>query len=113
MLCLQEGDRYLAQLYYFMAYYSAELVANFTFVLCCMAVVYFKLFRRIRRMIRGKCTGMLSTVYIDFSSENNETTPLYGATRPMILEGHKDAKKRVLLFFLVYVITGTMSEYLG
>ena len=45
-----------------------------------------------------------------FSSENNETTHLYGATRAMILEGHKDAKKRVLLFFLVYVITGTMSE---
>ena len=42
--------------------------------------------------------------------ENNENTPLYGATRAMILEGHKDAKKRVFLFFLVYIFTGFMSE---
>ena len=45
-----------------------------------------------------------------FISENNENTPLYGATQAMILAGHKDAKKRVLLFFSIYVITGTMSK---
>ena len=46
-----------------------------------------------------------------FVSENiNENTPLYGATQAMILAGHKDAKKRVLLFFSVYVITGAMGR---
>ena len=28
----------------------------------------------------------------------------------MILEGHKNAKKRVFLFLSVYIISGSMSE---
>ena len=46
-----------------------------------------------------------------FTLENNENTPLYGATQAMILAGQKDAKKRVFLFFAVYVITGSTSEF--
>ena len=45
------------------------------------------------------------------SLENNENTPLYGATLAMILAGQKDAKKRVFLFFSIYFITGMASKY--
>ena len=45
-------------------------------------------------------------------SENNENTPLYGATRAMILAGHKDAKKRVFLFFSIFFAVGIISELL-
>ena len=46
-----------------------------------------------------------------FPSENTEIATLNAATRAMILAGHKDAKKRVLLFFSVYFITGAMSKW--
>ena len=45
-------------------------------------------------------------------SENNESTPLYGATRAMILAGQKDAKKRVFLFFSIFFVVGIISELL-
>ena len=44
--------------------------------------------------------------------EQNRNTALYGATLAMILAGQKDAKKRVFLFFTIYVLSGTASEYL-
>ena len=46
--------------------------------------------------------------YFDLS-ENNESTPLYGATRAMILAGQKDAKKRVFLFFSIFFVVGLIS----
>ena len=42
-------------------------------------------------------------------SENTENTPLYGATRAMILAGQKDAKKRVFLFFSIFFVVGLIS----
>ena len=42
--------------------------------------------------------------------EQNRNTTLYGATLAMILAGQKDAKKQVLLFFSVYILSGTTSE---
>jgi hypothetical protein len=86
---------YLHHLHYYVTAYSAVIVANFTTVFCCMAVIYLKAFCRIRRMILTK--------------KNNENTPLNGATQAMILAAHKDAKKRVLIFFSVYFISGAMS----
>ena len=52
---------------------------------------------------------LLSIICVIFV-ENNENTALYGANQAMILAGQKDAKKRVFLFFAVYIITGAMSE---
>ncbi|CAI8027914.1 hypothetical protein GBAR_LOCUS15900 [Geodia barretti] len=49
----------------------------------------------------------------DYLLGNSENTPLYGATRAMILAGQKDAKKRVFLFLTIYVITGFMIMYYG
>ena len=46
------------------------------------------------------------------SSDNNENTPLYGATRAMILAGQKDAKKRVFLFISIFFVTGIISQSL-
>ena len=114
MVFLQEGDQYLDQLVYFIISYSTLLVANFTFVFCCMALVYYKSFRRIRQMILTQGRGLFLIFFsfmFYFVSENiNENTPLYGATLAMILAGHKYAKKRVFIFFSVYVITGTMGK---
>ncbi|CAI8022129.1 hypothetical protein GBAR_LOCUS13015 [Geodia barretti] len=92
----QEGDMYLHHLHDYVTAYSAVLVANFTTVFCCMVVIYLKAFCRIRRMILTK--------------KNNENAPLNGATQAMILAAHKDAKKRVLIFFFAYFISGAMSE---
>ena len=47
----QAREWYLHHLHYFTASYSSVLIANFLTVLCCMAVVYCKIFYRIRRMI--------------------------------------------------------------
>ena len=41
---------------------------------------------------------------------HNENRPLFGATQAMILEGQKDAKKRIFLFVSIFIITGVMSE---
>ena len=43
-------------------------------------------------------------------SGTNESVTVYGATQAMILAGQKDAKKRVFLFFIIYFITGVVSE---
>ncbi|CAI8027916.1 hypothetical protein GBAR_LOCUS15900 [Geodia barretti] len=64
-----------------------------------MAVIYYKVLRQIKRMM--------------LTQGNSENTPLYGATRAMILAGQKDAKKRVFLFLTIYVITGFMIMYYG
>ena len=61
--------------------------------------------RRLRRLDNP----LTSSSYIIFA-ENNENSPLYGATQAMILAGQKDAKKRVFFFFVVYIISGAMSE---
>ncbi|CAI8022381.1 hypothetical protein GBAR_LOCUS13152 [Geodia barretti] len=90
---------YLQQLHYFIASYATVLTVNFVVVLCCMGVTYYKIFRRIKRMI--------------LTQENNENTPLYGATRAMILAGQKDAKKRVFLFFSVFFVTGFVTFAFG
>ena len=101
-------------LHNFVTSYAIILVANFTTVFCCMAVIYLKAFCRIKRMTQSKQSVYLShKVYrcIILSSEtNNENTPLYGANQAIILAGHKEAKKRVLVFFSVYFISGAMSE---
>ncbi|CAI8022377.1 hypothetical protein GBAR_LOCUS13152 [Geodia barretti] len=94
-----EENMYLQQLHYFIASYATVLTVNFVVVLCCMAVTYYKIFRRIKRMI--------------LTQENNENTPLYGATRAMILAGQKDAKKRVFLFFSVFFVTGFVISVFG
>ena len=46
-----EENMYLQQLHYFIASYATVLTVNFVVVLCCMAVTYYKIFRRIKRMI--------------------------------------------------------------
>ncbi|CAI8022378.1 hypothetical protein GBAR_LOCUS13152 [Geodia barretti] len=95
----KQGDKYLLHLHYFIVSYAAVLISNFVIVLSCMAVTYYKIFRRIKRMI--------------VTQENNENTPLYGATRAMILAGQKDAKKRVFLFFSVFFVTGFVISVFG
>ncbi|CAI8022380.1 hypothetical protein GBAR_LOCUS13152 [Geodia barretti] len=95
----KQGDKYLLHLHYFIVSYAAVLISNFVIVLSCMAVTYYKIFRRIKRMI--------------VTQENNENTPLYGATRAMILAGQKDAKKRVFLFFSVFFVTGFVTFAFG
>ena len=88
------------------------LVINFTVVLCSMTVVYFMVFRRIRRMINlhGKTFSNQSYHYnvLNFS-ERDENRPLCGATQAMVLQGQKDARRRVCLFFTIYIITGFMG----
>ncbi|CAI8027918.1 hypothetical protein GBAR_LOCUS15900 [Geodia barretti] len=93
------GNEYLHHLHYLLTFYSALLILNFATVLCCMAVIYYKVLRQIKRMM--------------LTQGNSENTPLYGATRAMILAGQKDAKKRVFLFLTIYVITGFMIMYYG
>ena len=114
IIIIQEQHKYLRRLQYFIASYSVVLIINYTFVLCCMAVVYYKAFRRIRRMIHTQGINFnptqMKSIYQIFLSERNENTPLYGATQAMILEGQRDAKRRVLLFFFSYILTGGMSE---
>ena len=101
--------------HYFVMSYSIVLIANFTTVFCCMAVIYLKAFCRIKRMTQSKqhciyiCHTKISCIILS-SETNNENTPLYGANQAIILAGHKEAKKRVLVFFSVYLITGAMSE---
>ena len=60
---------------------------------------------------RLHCTYQNLMLHFDLS-ENNENTPLYGATRAMILAGQKDAKKRVFLFFSIFFVVGLISELL-
>ena len=48
---IQAQKSYIKRLFYFIGSYSAVLAANYTFVFCCMAVTYYKVFRRIRGMI--------------------------------------------------------------
>ena len=110
----QAQYHYLHHLLQFVASYSAVMAANFSTVFASMAVLYWKVFRRIRRMrkTQGKHTGTFADHRAMLSpfqfTEQNETTPLFGATQAMILEGQKDAKKRVFLFLVVFLITGIM-----
>ncbi|CAI8027048.1 hypothetical protein GBAR_LOCUS15487 [Geodia barretti] len=92
-------DNYRFHLHRFIMSYSVILILNFTVVFCCMAVIYFKVFRRIKHM---------ST-----QQENNNNATLYGATQAMILAGQKDAKKRVFIFFTIYIISGVMTFVFG
>ena len=116
MACLQAQHQYLHHLHYFITSYAAVIIANFSIVFASMAVLYWKVFRRIRHMrkTQGKIINAHLPILVHHSctchhSEQNETTPLYGATQAMILEGQKDAKKRVLLFLTVFSITGCVS----
>lgn len=49
--------QYLKHLQNFVAFYGATISANFLFVLVCMIIIYYKVFKRIRRM--GKTQGGL------------------------------------------------------
>ena len=49
----------------------------------------------------------------NYTATENETTPLNGATRAMVVEGQREAKKRVLIFISIYVVTGAMSKYIA
>ena len=115
--CLQGQYRYVHHLHFFITSYAIVIIANFFTVFACMAVLYWKVFRRIRRMRKTQGKLMIISTfaysyhcsYTCHQSEQNETTPLYGATQAMILEGQKDAKKRVFLFLTVFFITGCVS----
>ena len=39
----------------------------------------------------------------------SENRPLCGATQAMVLQGQNNARKRVCLFFTIYIITGFMG----
>ena len=65
-----------------------------------------------------KVQGVVSYVilsYYDtdiFLPGDTEHAPIFGGTRAKILEGQKRAKRRVLLFFSIYIISGIMSAVL-
>ena len=56
-----------------------------------------------------KCT-LLCILYHQHLAEDTEGVPLFRATRAKILEGQKRAKRRVLFFFVIYIISGIISE---
>ena len=41
---------------------------------------------------------------------DTEHAPIFGGTRAKILEGQKRAKRRVMLFFSIYIISGITSK---
>ena len=49
-------------------------------------------------------------LYHKHHAGDTEGAPLFRATRAKILEGQKRAKKRVLFFFMIYIISGVISE---
>ncbi|CAI8056984.1 hypothetical protein GBAR_LOCUS31039 [Geodia barretti] len=87
---------YLVLLHSFITSYAAVLLTNFCVVLVSMIVVYCAILMRIRHI-----------------RQENETTPLNGATRAMVVEGQREAKKRVLIFISIYVVTGAMTLICG
>ena len=50
IILLKEADEYLWKLHYFITCYSTLLTSNFTIIFCCMAITYYKVFRRIKIM---------------------------------------------------------------
>ena len=109
-----KNDSYLAHLHYFITSYSTVLISNFTIVFLAMSVIYYKVFYRIRHMILTKGVDGVMDFKCYCVHENfpgyTEHAPIFGATRAKILEGQKGAKRRVLLFFSIYIISGITSE---
>jgi hypothetical protein len=101
-------DCYLHYLHFYVTSYSLLLTSNFAIVFCCMVVIYFKAFRRIRhmRLMQGKSTNCM---HWKLCCTDRENMPLLGATRAMILEGLRDAKKRVFFFVAIFFVTGLAS----
>ena len=64
---------FLRHLHYFITSYAVVLVANFTVVFWCMAIIYCRVFQRIRRMIKTqrlveqllKCTSWICACTIN------------------------------------------------
>ena len=110
----QKNDSCLAHLHYFIASYSTVLISNLTIVFLAMSVIYYKVFYRIRYMILTKGLGGVMNFKYYFVHENfpgdTEHAPIFGGTWAKILEGQKRAKRRVLLFFSIYIISGITSK---
>ena len=51
-------------------------------------------------------------VSCQYAEQNRATHNLYGATEALIIRGQSQAKKRVVLFLTVFVVTGFFSESL-
>jgi hypothetical protein len=92
----EEANRYLLHLHLFITSYAVVLISNFSVVFCCMAIIYYRVFRLIQQML--------------LTQGSTENTPLFGATRAMILDGQKKATKRIFLFFCIYFVTGIISS---
>ena len=52
--CHQKWGSYFAHLYHFVTSYGAVLIANFSVVFMTMAIIYYKVFCRIRNMIKAQ-----------------------------------------------------------
>ena len=44
------------------------------------------------------------------TNQDSEYAPLFGAIPAAVVEGQKRARRRVLIFFAIYVITGITSR---
>ena len=51
VMLLQEANRYLIHLHYFITSYAVVLISNFSVVLCCMAIIYYRVFCLIQQML--------------------------------------------------------------
>ena len=65
--CLQGQHRYVHHLHLFVATYTAVIIANFSTVFACMAVLYWKVFRRIRRMTKTQGKFISTVAYFNAS----------------------------------------------
>lgn len=84
-----------------------------------LVVIYFLILRRIRRM--RKVHGMIIfslplavlckwSIIFWCTEQNRMTHHFYGATETLIIRGQSQAKKRVILFLTIFVVTGFFSK---
>jgi len=106
----------------FIASYGLVVGTNYLVVFVLLVIIYYKILKRIKRMriIHGKWKEKekrkketdLLPLFLGFLylEQNHSTHNLYGATEALIIRGQSQARKRVIYFLTVFIISGFFSE---